>query len=57
MQAGGGAVISLRGLTIDMRGTANDGIGFVSGGALHVQNCVIRKAENGILFLPASGTP
>ena len=57
VQAGGGAVISLRGLTIDMRGTANDGIGFVSGGALHVQNCVIRKAANGILFLPASGTP
>jgi hypothetical protein len=33
------------------------GIGFVSGGALHVQNCVIRKAGSGILFLPASGTP
>jgi len=57
VQAGGGAVISLRGLTIDMRGTVNDGIGFVSGGALHVQNCLIRKAGSGILFLPASGTP
>jgi hypothetical protein len=55
--AGGGAVISLRGLTIDMRGTANIGIHFVSGGALHVQNCVIRKADTGIEFNPGSGTP
>ncbi len=57
VQAGGAAVISLRGLTIDMRGTANHGIAFNSGGALHVQNCAIRKAENGIEFTPASGTP
>ena len=57
VQAGGGAVISLCGLTIDMRGTANIGIHFVSGGALHVQNCVIRKADTGIEFNPGSGTP
>ena len=57
VQAGGGAIASLRGLTIDMRGTADNGIGFVSGRALHVQNCVIRKADTGINFQPASGTP
>ncbi len=55
VQAGGGAVVSLRGLTIDLRGSISDGIAFVSGAALHVQNCVIRKAANGIGFSPASG--
>src|SRR5215203_3990695 len=61
VQAGGGAVVSLRGLTIDLRGTANTGISFgisfVSGGALHVHDTVIRKSEIGIVFQPASGTP
>jgi len=56
VQAGGGAVVSLRGLTIDMRGSINDAIAFVSGAALHVQNCVIRKASNGIGVSPTSGT-
>ena len=55
VQAGGGAVISLRGLTIDLRGTDNRGISFVSGAALHVQDCVIRKASTGIIFSPSSG--
>jgi hypothetical protein len=57
VQTGGSAVISLRGLTIDMRGTDNRGIAFVSGGTLHVQNCVIRRAETGIEFDSATGTP
>ena len=45
IQAGASDIVSLRGLTIDLRGTANDGISFVSGAALHVQNCVIRRSN------------
>ena len=56
VQVGATAVVSLRGLTIDMRGTANIGISFVSGAALHIQDSVIRKANDGIRFAPASGT-
>jgi hypothetical protein len=56
VQAGSAAIISLRGLTIDLRGTANTGISFVSGAALHVQGCVIRRPATGINFTPASGT-
>ncbi len=56
VQAGASAVVSLRGLTIDLRGTANHGIHFLSGAALHVQDSVIRKANDGIRFTPASGT-
>jgi len=51
------AIVSLRGLTIDMRSTNNNGITFLSGKALHVQDTTIRKTiANGILFAPASGT-
>ena len=50
------AVVLLRGLTIDMRGTANDGISYVSGAVLHVQRSTIRRAARGISFTPASGT-
>ena len=57
VQAGGGANVSLRGLTIDMRGTGNKGINFLSGAALHVWDTVIRKTTDGISFAPASGTP
>jgi hypothetical protein len=49
-------IVSLRGLTIDLLGTNNIGINFVSGGALHVHDSVIRKATDGIRFAPASGT-
>jgi hypothetical protein len=38
-----------------MRGTANDGISFVSGAALHVHRSFIRKAARGISVTPASG--
>lgn len=55
VQAGEAAIVSLRGLTIDMRGGPNHGIRFVSGNALHVQDCVIRRADNGIEFAPAAG--
>jgi hypothetical protein len=56
VQAGAAAIVSLRGLTLDMRGTDNRGIAFSSGAALHVQDCVIRRANNGIVFLVLSGT-
>jgi len=56
IQAGASDVVSLRGLTIDLHGTDNDGISFVSGAALHVHNSVIRNSRYGILFAPASGT-
>ena len=49
-----GIVVSLRGLTIDVSGAK--GISFVSGAALHLQNSVIRRASNGIVFAPATGT-
>jgi hypothetical protein len=53
VQAGAAAIISLRGLTIDLRGTANDGILFSSGGVLHVQNCVVRRSATGINVQPS----
>jgi hypothetical protein len=56
IQAGAGDIVSLRGLTIDLRGTVNPGISFLSGAALYVHNCVIRGTSNGIDFTPASGT-
>jgi hypothetical protein len=56
IQAGVGDIVSLHGLTIDLRGTDNDGISFLSGRVLHVHDCVIRRAINGIRFSPASET-
>jgi len=56
IEAGANAIVSLRGLTIDLRNTDNDGIDFLSGAALHVHNCVIRKSAFGIYFAAASGT-
>jgi len=55
INAGGGAVISLRGLTIDMRGTGNYGILFNGGGALHVHNTSLRRSSDGIRFTNSSG--
>ena len=55
VQTGPAQIVSLRGLTIDLRGTNNTGILFDSGAALHVHDSVIRKAANGILFSPDSG--
>jgi hypothetical protein len=54
--APGTAVVSLRGLTIDLRSGDKIGIAFFSGAALHVQDTVIRKAANGIEFQPSSGS-
>jgi hypothetical protein len=56
VQAPADRIVSLRGLTIDLLGTDNYGISFVSGAALHVHNCVIRRTSRGISLTPASGT-
>lgn len=48
------AAVSLRGLTIDMRGTTNSGIAFSTGSALHVSDSVIRKTFNGFFFVPSA---
>ena len=57
VRAGPAAIVSLRGLTIDMRGTSNMGIVFESGGALHVRDTIVRKSSRGLEFLPGSGNP
>ena len=44
--AGPGDIASLRGLTLDGRQLGNLGLGYISGAALHVQNCVIRNFAN-----------
>jgi hypothetical protein len=56
VQAGAAAIVSLRGLTIDLHGGTSDGIWFLSGAALHVHDSVIRKSTFGIRFKPNSGT-
>ena len=57
VEAGASASVSLRGLTIDLRGTTNTAISFLSGGSLQVHDCIIRKAVTGIAFMPGSGSP
>ena len=54
-------VVNLRGLMIEGLGTGTNGIRFIHGAALHVQNCVIRRFraggagnQNGILFAPST---
>ena len=56
-------VVNLRGLTIDGVGTGGNGIRFLAGAALHVQNCVIRGfgsatvgAGLGINFAPSAAS-
>ncbi len=44
----GGTVVHLRGLTIDLNGAGAYGIRFTTAKALHLQNCVIRRASDGI---------
>jgi hypothetical protein len=56
VQAGANAIVSLRGLTIDLRGSDKLGISFLSGAALHIYDCVVRRATEGIRFQPSSGT-
>jgi hypothetical protein len=57
VNAGAADRIVLRGLTIDGLGTAQDGIVFVAGGSLYVENCTINNfARYGIEFAPTSGS-
>ena len=56
ISAGASDVVILRGLDIQGLGTGLSGISFLQGGALHVENCVIRGfqggAATGINFTP-----
>src|SRR5580658_7030563 len=58
ISAGTSDVINLNGLTLDGNGTSNTtGIQFTSGGALNIQNSVIRNFQNnGIGFFPAASS-
>jgi hypothetical protein len=50
-----GAVVVLRGLTIDGLGTGLSGIQLVSGSALYVEDCTINDFEWGINVAPSAG--
>jgi hypothetical protein len=61
--AGASDVVSIRGLQIEGAVSGLNGIRFTSGGALHVENCVIRGFQttsagngNGIAFLPTGNS-
>ena len=41
VSAGSNDIVKLRGLTVSSQGTSGNGIDFHTGGALHVENCVI----------------
>jgi hypothetical protein len=59
VNAPAGSVVTLRNLTIYGLGTGQNGIRFLAGGALHVENCVINGFKNpgglGILVNPTTG--
>jgi hypothetical protein len=55
--AGPSDVVTLRNLDIDGLGTGINGIQFISGGDLHVENCQIYGfAQQGILFQPSANS-
>src|SRR5262249_40373717 len=59
INAGAGDIVSLRGLVVDGQGTADGGIVFIQGSALHVQNCVVRNFQSpglGIAFNPSGNS-
>ena len=57
INAGASDKIVLRGLTIDGLGTGLDGVSFVAGGYLYVENCTINNfSRYGLDFTPASGS-
>lgn len=57
VNAGPNDKIVLRGLTIDGLGTGLDGVSFVAGGALYVENCTINNfGRYGIDFAPTNGS-
>ncbi len=57
VNAGANDKIVVRGLTIDGLGTGLNGISFVAGGFLYVENCTINNfSQFGIDFAPTSGS-
>ena len=61
VNAGANDIVVLRGLTVDGNGTGANGIRFLAGAALYVENCVIRAFRantagngHGITFIPAA---
>jgi hypothetical protein len=60
VNAGAADIVQIRGLVIEGATNGLNGIRFLAGGALHVQNCVIRNFRSansfGISIAPASGT-
>ncbi|MFL6237477.1 MAG: hypothetical protein ACJ76N_30430 [Thermoanaerobaculia bacterium] len=56
INAGSSDKIVLRGLTIDGLGAGLDGVSFVAGGSLYVENCTINNfTRYGLDFSPANG--
>lgn len=57
INAGSSDKVVLRGLTLDGLGTGTNGISFLAGGALYVENCTVNDfAQYGIDFAPTSGS-
>lgn len=62
VNAGANDVVVLRGLDIDGTSTGLNGVRFLAGSALHIQNSIIRNFRgtapdgSGIQFIPSSGT-
>ena len=58
VSAGSSDVVRIRGLIIDQAGISNVGIGFVSGAALHVENCTLvgtgTSGPASLYFAPAT---
>ena len=50
-------VVTIRNISINGAATGINGINFISGGALHIENCVISNfAQKGVNFLPVSNS-
>lgn len=62
VNAGANDVVVLRGLDIDGTSTGLNGVRFLAGSALHIQNCIIRNFRgtapdgSGIQFIPSTGS-
>jgi len=63
VNAGANDVVVLRGLDFEGLGNGLNGVRFLAGAALHIEDCVIRDFGgatpngNGVLFSPSSGSP
>jgi hypothetical protein len=57
VNAGANDVVTLRNLTINGAGSGLNGVRFLAGGALHIENCVIANfAQAGVSFEPAGAS-